>query len=164
MIKNILNIALVLVLLSSCDNKSNIVQTNIAQKPTTPIDDKRKMYVLIDSAINYGNDKAYNKVASYYLIENMGESFFYYAFTMANKYNSSEAYFHVFDIIAHSTPKEPKQALNLMDKRTKNFALYYLLKSYEMGFESARYQVNEIFGKDKIPPKSNYYLQDFSKE
>lgn len=149
--------------ITSCEMKQNKVE-ELAKKPTTPIDDKTKIYQLIDSAIIYGNEKAYNEVASYYLIENMGKDFFYYALTMANKYNNAEACFHVYDIIAHSTPKEPKEALELMDLKTKNLALYYLLKSNELGFESAKYQITEIFGKDKSPPKSTHFLQEFSKE
>ncbi len=94
----------------------------------------------------------------------MGEEFLLTALMMANKYKNAEACFHVYDIIVHSTPKEPKEALEEMDLRTKNFALYYLLKSNELGFESARYQVTEIFGQNKVPPKSLYYLQQFSKE
>lgn len=150
-------------IITSCNIKQHKAE-ELAIKPTTPIDDKMKIHQLIDSAITNGNDKAYNEVASYFLIENMGKDFFYYAFTMANKYNNAEACFHVYNIIAHSTPKEPKEALSLLDRKTKSLALYYLLKSYEMGFESAKYQVYEIYGKDNAPPQSSYYLQEFAEE
>jgi len=128
------------------------------------IKSKDTLNTMISKAINQNDTIAYNQVASYYLINNLGEEFLFSAFIMANKNNSAEASYHVYDIIAYSTPKEPKEALNLMDKKTKNLALYYLLKSYEMGFESAKYQVSEVFGDKNAPPKSSYYLEEFSKE
>jgi hypothetical protein len=118
----------------------------------------------ISLALNNNDTVLYNNVSSYYLFNNMGEDFLLTALIMANKYNNAEACFHVYDIIAYSTLKEPKEALDLMDLKTKNLALYYLLKSNEMGFESAKYEVAEIFGENIEPPKSIHYLQEFSKE
>ncbi len=149
----------------SCNMRKNTKQSEkiaMSEKPSTPIDEKRRMHELIDSALLNGNDKAYNEVASYYFIENMESDFFYYAFTMANKNNSAEASYHVYKIIAYSTPKDAKEALDMMDDKTRNFAMYYLLKSYEMGYKNAKYEIDEIFGKDKAIPQSSLYLQKFS--
>ncbi len=128
------------------------------------IQDKYTLNEMVTNAIDSNDTITYNKVASYYLLHNLGEEFLFSAFMMANKNNSAEACYHIYTIIAHSTQKEPKEALNIMDRKTKNFALHYLLKSYEMGFESSKFQVDEIFGEGTIPPKSSYYLQEFTKE
>ncbi len=138
--------------------------TFISVRPCTSINNKLLMKELIDSAILQGDSKAYNKVASYYLLEDMGKDFFYYAFTMANKYKNEEAAYHVYKILVYEISDEPKIALNLMDTKTKYFALYYLLKSYEMGYESAKYQVDEVFGKNNTIPKSSEYLKKLSVE
>lgn len=163
-VDNLSKYFIVMLLFVSCNTKSDVHQQCSAKKPSTPIDDKRRIYALIDSALMLGNGMAYNEVSSYYLIEDMGESFFYYAFTMANKYNNAEACFHVYSIIANSTSKQPKEALGLKDKKTKNLALYYLIKSHEMGYESAKIQLVEIFGEDEAPQKSSYYLKQACEE
>jgi len=163
MMKQVLNITFLLFFFVSCEMKQNTQENIEVETSRTPIDDKKKIFTLIDSAINFGNNKAYNKVASYYLLDDP-EGFFYYALTMANKHNNPEACFHVYYTIAYSTPKQPKEALILMDEKSRNLALYYLLKSHEMGFKSAKYQINNIFGEGNPIPESKYYLQEFSKE
>ncbi len=154
-----LNISLVI--FCSC-NHSNKKAREISEG--IEIQDKYMLNKMVTSAIDSNDTVTYNEVASYYLLHNLGEEFLFSAFIMANKNNSAEACYHIYTIIAYSTPKEPKEALNIMDRKTKNFALYYLLKSYEMGFESSKFQVNEIFGEGNIPPKSSFYLQEFTKE
>lgn len=165
--KNLIYIFLVIFCHFGCETKCDkkeisktvkVPETIIAKTPIS--NNPTLINSLIDSALFQGNERAYNRVASYYLLESRGQEFFYYAFTMANKYNSAEASYHVYDIIAYSTPEDPKEALMKMDNGTKNFALFYLLKSYEAGFESAKYAVHEIFGKDSIP-KSSFYLREF---
>jgi hypothetical protein len=117
---------------------------------------------LIDKAINQNDTVAYNSVASYHLLNNLGGNFLLPALVMANKNNSPEACYDVYEILAYSTPKPPREALKLMDEKTKDFALYYLLKSYEKGFPSAVYEVGEIFDTSKPLPTSSHYLQEFA--
>jgi hypothetical protein len=136
-------------------------EEHLPQRPSTPINNKRLVQQLLNSALMYGNEKAYNEVASYYFIEDMEQDFLYYALTMANKYNSSEAYYHVYSIIAKSTPEEANDALQHMDDKSRNFALYYLLRSCELGFEKSKYEIVEIFGKDQAVPNSSFYRKKF---
>jgi hypothetical protein len=124
----------------------------------------KRYYELIDSALLKGNYNAYNEVSHYSLIENWGRDFMLYAFIMANKHKDPEAYFHVYLIIVWSSPKNPKEALESFDSKTRNFALYYLLKSYELGYEDAKYDIEKIFGENTPIPKSSYYLKEFAKE
>jgi hypothetical protein len=102
-------------------------------------------------AINKGDDKAYNEVASFYLIEDKGEDFLYTALTVANRYNNPEACYHIYIILNN---ERTGNSIDNLDPKTKKMALYYLLKSYEMGFKSAQYQVDEIFKTRKVIPKS----------
>lgn len=160
--KNMNKLLIILFVICSCNSNQMTNDKNITEGIS--VIEKDKLNEMISVALKNNDTLLYNKVSSYFLLNNMGEEFLLTALMMANKYNNAEACFHVFDIIAYSTPKEPKQALEVMDLKTKNLALYYLLKSNEMGFKSAKYQVAEIFGKGKVPPKSLYYLQEFSKE
>jgi hypothetical protein len=93
------------------------------------------------------------------MLERLEKEFLYYAITMANKYNNAEAHYHVYAAFARSTAELPKKALELLDENSKNYALYYLIKSHELGYGSAKYQLYEIFGKGQLIPKSSTYLQ-----
>jgi hypothetical protein len=115
---------------------------------------------LFNLAITKGDEKAYNKVAGNYILDENYKDLMYYAIIMANRYNSSEANFHVFLILSNSNNGN---AFDELDVKTKNLALYYLVKSNELGYKSAKYSINEIFGKDKTIQKSNYYLMEYSK-
>jgi hypothetical protein len=111
---------------------------------------------LINRAMNFNDSQAYNEVASRYLLSNMGQDFFYFALRMAYKNNSAEAYYHVYDIIAYPSPKDSKEYILNMESKTRDFALFHLLRSYEMGYERSKYEIHKLFGKDKIPQSSTY--------
>jgi hypothetical protein len=153
--------------LAACEVKENTKQPKkeeLASRPTTPIGDKKLMRKLIDSALLMGNVRAYNTVSAYYFVENKEQDFFYCAFTMANKHKSAEAHYHVFMIFAMSSSYGIQKNIMILDDKTKNLAMYYLLKSHEMGYDEAKYQIEEIFGKNKTVPKSSEYLQKLCTE
>lgn len=135
------------------------------QRPSTPLNNKVLINNLLDSAILFGNERAYNEVASYYFIEEQLKPFFYYAFTMANKYNNAEACYDVYSIIIYSESEQrPKVVLKNLDNRSKNLALYYLVKSYELGEEKAKYEFMILFNKETPPHNSSYYLNQLEKQ
>lgn len=144
----------------SCSDKKDKQHATKAYNYRAPLNDRELINRLLDSSIQYGNDKAYARVASYHLLESQGEEFLYFAVIVANKYNDPLAHYHIYDILAH--PRNGR-ALKNQDLRTQNFALYHLLKSYELGEESAKYQIEEIFGENKAVPKSSFYLQEYLK-
>lgn len=150
--------------LAGCEMRENTKQpkkVELAQRPTTPIHDRKLMYALMDSALVTGDERVYGTVSAYYLMEKREQEFFYCAFTMANKHKSALAHYHVYEIIAYASTEPPKTALMKVDSRSRNFALYYLLKSYELGFDNAKYSIEEVFGKNTPIPKSSTYLQKF---
>jgi len=118
---------------------------------------------LINKAINFNDTQAYNEIASRYLLANMGQEFFCFALRMAYKNNSAEAYYHVYDIIAYSSPKDSKKYILSMESKTRNFALFHLLRSYEMGYERSQYEIHKLFGKVNIP-QSTTYLKKYCSE
>lgn len=116
-----------------------------------------QLYKLIDTALDYGDSKAYNKVSNYYLINDMDESFLFPALIMANRYHEPAAYFDVYDILCNL---RYDSHLDRMDSLSRSMALYYLLKSYELNFSSAKYEVKRIFSiKGKSIPKSNQFIE-----
>lgn len=143
----------------SCNNnpqKPKVVAYNY--KP--PLDNRELVNRLQDSIIQYGNSRAYNELASYYVLEEWNEELLYYALLMANKYNSAEGHYHVYYSL--SKPRNGG-TLEQLDNKTKCFAFYHLLISYEMNFESSKYEVEAVFGENKSVPKSSYYLQEYIK-
>jgi hypothetical protein len=150
--------------LYSCKQNPKKIDKEYIEKHEIRTLSNKRYYELIDSALIQGNTNAYNLAATTKITSGIGEEFFFYAFIMANKHNNPEAYFHVYLIIIFSSPENPKEALESFDSKTRNFALYYLLKSYEMGYEDAKYSINEIFGKNAPIPKASYYLKEFAKE
>ncbi|MBI5858341.1 MAG: hypothetical protein HZB42_11925 [Sphingobacteriales bacterium] len=117
---------------------------------------KQGIASLIDSAIERGDSMAYNKVSNYYLINQLDEEFLFPAMIMANRYKDRSAYFDVYDIL---TSMRYDNHLEKMDEQTKAIALYYLLRSYELGYENAKYEVEELFTDKKLPiPKSSDFI------
>lgn len=149
------------VLIYSCEHIQREKQpVTKAYKYRAPLDDRQLILRLQDSIIKYGDGKAFNKLASYYVLEGWNEELLYYALLMANKYNSAEGHYHVF--YGLSTPRTG-ETIEMLDERTKNFSKYHLLKAYEMGFENAKYKAEEVFGDSTPLPNSSYYLQEFIK-
>lgn len=145
----------------SCTRRENSLndESKIQIEERTPIKNKKYINLLINSAVVQGSASAYNLVASYYILEDVSEDFLYTAICVANKYNNAEACYHVFTILNSSRTGND---INNLDEKTRSLALFYLLKSYEMGFESAKYKVNEIFGANI--PNSSFYLEQYSKK
>jgi len=136
---------------------------NIHQKPDVPIiitdnfsieESRRK----IEKAIDFNDTLSYSQIASDLNLKHFYSDLFYYSLQMANRNNYPDAYFNVYIGFAYSTSKSPKETLLLMDNKSKNFAIYHLLKSYELGYKNAIYNIDEIFGKIKDIPASNKYL------
>jgi hypothetical protein len=153
---------------SNLNNSNNqTTETNYYDsiKPKT-VTDKNLFYAIIDSALTYGDAKAYNSVATHQITYNVrGREFFYYAFIMANKHNNAEAYYHLYYILLTSSHHQnAEESLKSMDTKTKNFALYYLLKAYELGYKDAKDRLDKYFGKNKPIPKSSHYLIELAKE
>ena len=111
---------------------------------------------LLYQALEKGNFDAYNEVYSSYFWKHRDREVIYYSLIMANKYNCPEACYNVFHSLTF--PNSDSTALKKLDVNTRNLALYYLLKSYELDFESAKFKVNEIFGNDKKIPKSYEFI------
>jgi hypothetical protein len=164
MIKCMAFFVLFLTGIAGCEMRKNAKppkQEQLVYETANPINDKKLMYALMDSALSTGNERVYSKVAGYYIIGSQEQEFFHCAFTMANKYNSALAYYHVFLIISNSISGYPDPTFKKIDKKSKDFALYHLLKSFELDSEHTRSSVEEIFGKNAPIPKSSTYLQKY---
>ncbi|MBC8882566.1 hypothetical protein H9X57_01585 [Flavobacterium piscinae] len=114
---------------------------------------------LLNVAISKGDEKVYNTVAGNFILDANYEGLLYYSLMMANKYNSPEAHYHIFLILSNPNNGQPFEQL---DDKTKNLALYHLVKSDELGYESAKYSIKEVFGNDEVNQKSDFYLKKYN--
>lgn len=147
----------------SCQEKTSpnlIKDHNEIPKYVKRNDNKKLTDSLFNLAINKGDEKAYNTVSSDFILTENYKELLYYSLIVANKYNNPEAHFHVFTILSESELDKPFNELN---SKTRNLALYYLVKSNELGYKSAKYSMDEIFGKGTKVESSNYYLIEYSK-
>ncbi len=138
------------------ENRKNVL--DIA--PSNPLDNHKYMDSLIARAIWHGDTRAYAFAQSHYLLAERNEEFLWTALTFANKYNNSQACFCVYNIL---NGRRIGEDISNMDPKTKSMAMYYLLKSYELGDNNAKYIVEEIFV-DKPIPKSSYYMEEYAKQ
>lgn len=144
-IKNFLIGSVLVCFLFSCGKeKVNKVNTEIHSKISVSYINK-----LLIKSINDGDFKAYNEVSSYYILEDKIPDFYFYALIMANKHECPEAYYHLYTFLTNEILIND---INLYssDERTKHLAIYYLLKSYELGYKEAAPKLEDIFGK-KFP-------------
>ena len=126
--------------------------------PSSSIKDEKTLRSLIDKALNENDEFAYSEVRSHFFSEERLQDFCYYAIKMANKYDYPDAYYDVFRTLTLTE----NVAIDSLDNKTKCLALYYLLKSKELGSERGKYDIQNIFP-DSIP-NSTYYLEEMSKE
>lgn len=113
-------------------------------------------------AINAGDFKAYNKVSNNYLLILKIPELFYYAQLMANRQECPEAYLHLYILL---TSEGTMNGIELAgkDSISRNQSLFYLLRAYELGEESALSYVHKEFGHRVQPPKSITYLKKIQK-
>ncbi len=152
--------------LISCLNRSSkkIDTTNsdssIYYRPEIKTNNRALMDSLKNCAILNNDNFAYNEVAIAYFMARKEEEILYLSLNVANKYDNKYAHFHIYMILnGYRTGNK----LDSLDAKTKNLALYHLLKSKELGLEDSEPNIEEIFGISKIP-KSSYYLNEYVKE
>ena len=145
------------------NNKSNSSSTTLQKKDDTiktmtPSKEYSQAVIneMLDSSFRYGNQSAYNKVSNYYLLNSLDEEFLFYALIMANRYHEPAAYYDVYEIL---TLKTYDNHLENIDSTTRAIAIYYLLKAHELGYESSKYPIEQIFtSKNRAIPKSSDYI------
>ena len=113
-------------------------------------------------AINAGDFKAYNEVSNnYWLLLKMPE-LYYYAQLMANRHECPEAYMDLYNMFSSEGTMNGIELAG-KDSISRNQSLFYLLRAYELGEESALSYVHKEFGHRVQPPKSITYLKKIQK-
>lgn len=162
-------IAAIFLVVESCNTKrnSNLRKANEALQ-NEKIDIERHtpgpermshsmINILVDSAMLFGNKDAYSKVTN--AVDFLGPDLLFAAFVMANKYNDSSAYYHVYHMFCKEGYNRFSLELGTVDKKTEMLGLYYLLRSYELGFARAKREIEIRYIEKNLPvPKSSDFI------
>ncbi|MNN23930.1 hypothetical protein D3C81_1373430 [compost metagenome] len=95
-------------------------------------------------AINEGDFKAYHEVSMNYQLVLKDPELYYYALLMANKHQCPEAYMNLYDMLTWEGTIDGIELAG-KDSISRNQALFYLLRAYELGENSAVYSVYEEY-------------------
>ena len=91
---------------------------------------------------------AYNSLERIYLESGHSKDFLFYSLRMAEDSNYAEASFTTYFIL-HSNDEK--------DIKINKLAIYYLIKAYELGSDSAILEITEFFENGKIPKSKDYW-------
>lgn len=83
---------------------------------------------------------AYLQSYDNYMFAGYNFEFLYYALVMANKHKYPKAFLDVYKLL--NTDEDN----TVVDENLQKMRLYYLLKSYQLGFKSSKYYIEEEFG------------------
>ena len=108
-------------------------------------------------ALEKGNRAAYGTISAFLYLAEDPYKYYYNSLLMANKHQDSLAYFDLYSM-SEARLTYDKIRMYSEDSLTKAFAIYYLLKSNELGYKQANEEVKRLF--KNSPPKSSYYLTE----
>jgi|LSQX01.3.fsa_nt_gb hypothetical protein len=143
-----------LLLTFSCENRQYNSSDSIDRFNSTNEEEMSMMKQKLAIALNKGDFKLYNEASNFFLLRGLFPELYFYAFLMANKYNCPEAYYHLYLILTIKI-KYNSIVFPANDKSIRSYAYYYLLKSYELGFDTTKIIVKDIFG-DNIPESESF--------
>ena len=155
---------LMLIVLYSCNNSDSVKQASVVadtlSKQKIMISGKasKEKNLMMDSLISLiktnGDTNAYNKVHVYYAERLRDQEILNLSIIMAHKFKYNYAYFTVYTTLVN----QENNGLKDLDSQTKNLALYYLFRSYELGYKDALYTIHDDLGEKAAIQKSSYYL------
>jgi hypothetical protein len=157
-------ITLIFLILDSCNsNKLNNDNNKVNSNGTVPSDafylKPNEISQLQNEILTTGDTSKYLKAQNYFINSAKYDMFLYYSLIMANKYKYNLAFYDVYIALTHPRTGESFKEL---DKSTQNLALYYLVKSYELGLLSSSYDIKSIIGENTHFPSSSHYLTEYS--
>lgn len=118
-------------------------------------------YLLLKKAINEGDTVSYDAISKMRNLKADETDFFYYSFIMSHKYNYGKAYYDLFKALKYKEITINGVEVYSNDSVTQHMTNYYLLKSFELNYNDAKYDIKSIFGENI--PKSNDYLCESNK-
>lgn len=163
--KNLLILFVLLAIVSCRDRSKKVADSQVKdtigtlQKETPYMvnyENKKRMKKLVDSAIIYGDTLSYQEAFKDYMVSGHLQEFLYYSIKMAKIHKFGEAYFDTYYIINLNDKKN-----GYLSTKDNDLSLFYLLKAYELGNQTAKDKVKDLFTKKNIKvPTSSSVMND----
>lgn len=119
-------------------------------------ENKKRMKKLLDSAIINGDTLSYQEAFKDHMVSGHLQEFLYYSIKMAKIHKFGEAYFDTYYIINLNDKKN-----GYLSPKDNDLSLFYLLKAYELGNQTAKDKVKDLFTKkNKRIPNSSSVMND----
>lgn len=130
---------------------SNILDT-VVLKSTLELKKLDSLYQLVYSK---DDTNAYRKLDLYYEWAKTSDEFLACSMYMANKTQFPPAFFRIYVILS----KGDYRAFHHLDDKSKNLCMYYLVKSYELGFSRAKLELSTIYPQMDFKPSKEYLTE-----
>lgn len=145
-----LSFVLIIFVLVSCKH------TNSSSEEVSILNNKDSTILWENNIIKFGDTMAYKQLSRLFSLNLRYRELLFYAQLMCNKYNNAEACYTCYEINSEVfTPIN----LRTNDSITLKIGTFYLLKSYELGYERARYPLKKLYKEAKIPNQKEYVLE-----
>jgi hypothetical protein len=153
--KNTIISSLLILILYSCNQREENTKSIVQEF----FKDPQRVYELEQNAIVDGDRIAYDEVFSKYLMDARASEILYISMVMANKWNYPKAYYDTYCILSTECLGSTISKIN---DKNRELAIFFLLRSSELGYATANLDIQTIFGKINTKPKSKDYLIRFS--
>jgi hypothetical protein len=147
-------ITIILSCTSKKNEKNNLI--NSSKVDTLMLELKNEM-ILKKKILGKGNKEAYNELNDYYFLNLEDKEFFYYTLVMANRYNESCAYYHLYQILEESSTPSDVKITN--DSALFFLKSYFLIKSHEFGCNESKYEYKEFIKKNGVQKSLDFLLK-----
>lgn len=113
--------------------------------------DESRMKNLRDRIINEGDTTAFNELEIICSISGHDRELLYYALRMAEDFNYPRAYYSVYFTMGTDVIKN--------ESIYKKLPKFYLLRAYELGYQDAVDDVEDMYPKGNIPTSQEYWCE-----
>lgn len=104
--------------------------------------------------IKNGDINAYQDLSKLFAPNYRIKEILFYSLFMANSYNNAQAHYYVYRSFSETPERNDVKDMN---ENMKNFALYYLIRSYELGY-NVEDEIEKELGSAVEIPKSETFL------
>ncbi|AZA83533.1 hypothetical protein C1637_15240 [Chryseobacterium lactis] len=140
----LLHLSIILISLISCSKQETSVNKTVKETPDKFNINDDTIKRNLNDAIKKGDTLAYIRSLKAFTVHGYEKEFLYYAIKMAEEHNYPLAYENVYTILVRISEENGY-------KTDSKIGDYYLLRAYELGSKSAKYDLESYYKGKKIP-------------
>jgi hypothetical protein len=121
--------------------------------------DSKKVFQLQENSLNNGDTLAYNQVFTNFVMDGRGYEILYISMIMANKWHYPKAFYDTYCILSTECLGS---SISNCKNNNRDLAIYFLLKSNELGYYQSKGELQTIFQDANQFPQSREYISKYS--